>query len=715
MPPLADTGERDGKSSIYDVSDVLEELEGLEKHFSPGAEENEEVQALLESVHRLRDSLRETTNALKSSEGANEDLLVKYRDLESQKDSVEAAKNQLEEALAELERRLETTRARAADERTQLQMFKTQNETLIAQNRRQQVDLTQATEALAANAAQIEILGRQISQLQDAAEGGAAVVEKVGIAIRKLRPLLRNLKVCPNCSRVFTHPPAFSSHAKSCATSPLRDHHQQQQEEESHQAEEELDGDDDVEEKEHTRQQIVLRKPSAPVQPREAPSPKQRPDQAWMNSAIVYNLTTSEWRAKSCAPRYVTRRLDCEGGLPPTNLESWQATEIRKELKHVKTAFVAAAKLLFHAQHKFKISSSTEFATIETIVTGLYRYLRFHIQMTTLSAGEIRTEFCLGGSIAATYASRDQHGNSNEIVMVLCPQRDFVDQSRKGDTCRRHCQLELQGVAVLGSMQKRLTLSKCTSNGCCFTRRPFCCPPLIPSQCRTTVDRPAAMVTAAQKKDPGEAPDALQPLARIAPPAEQRDVLLPLSKVVLSAHRLGSLTAAQKQQVDCELVELVHALEPAAALACQAQLATARVPAQDLEQVAARVIEAYARVDPKWMENDEVTQHLSLLIRVPAFKLAPAAAAAALAAAPAPEADPSPAPDRMLAAPPKQLQSEPRCSWRSQQHSARSAAYAVHGSTAPPPAQPLVQLQALQTPALPSSTGSDDVEDLGVL
>jgi hypothetical protein len=279
----------------------------------------------------------------------------------------------------------------------------------------------------------------------------------------------------------------------------------------------------------------------------------------------------------------------------------------QRELKHVTAAFATATELLFLAQPKFKISKSTEFSDIETIVTALYRYLRVQMPLVSTPASETRSEFCLGGSIAATYANRDQNGGSNEIVMVLCPSCDFVKgQSKKGDTCTPHCQLELKDVAVLGSIQEQLTLTKCRL--CCYSRQPFCCPPLIPSHCKSASD--SRVAKAVEKIDSEEAADVAQPLLH-----------LPLSKVLLTSHRVGSLNAAQKQEVDRELARLVRALEPAAAIASPEQATAATLSVQEREQVASRVLQVYTRLDPSWMENNEVIHNLSLLIGVPESEL----------------------------------------------------------------------------------------------
>ena len=95
--------------------------------------------------------------------------------------------------------------------------------------------------------------------------------------------------------------------------------------------------------------------------------------------------------------------------------------------------------------------------------------------------GNTPYEWCVGGSIRATYLRRDVNDESDEIHMVLCKREEWSGNgiNKVGNTCKSCCGgIWIDRVTIDGRMHDRLKLVKCAWIKCCYGRRPYACPPL---------------------------------------------------------------------------------------------------------------------------------------------------------------------------------------------------------------------------------------------
>ena len=96
--------------------------------------------------------------------------------------------------------------------------------------------------------------------------------------------------------------------------------------------------------------------------------------------------------------------------------------------------------------------------------------------------GNTPYEWCVGGSIRATYLRRDVNGESDEIHMVLCNRSEWSGNGSQkvGNTCKSCCEgISIDRVTLGGRLHERLKLIKCTWIKCCYGRRPYACPPTL--------------------------------------------------------------------------------------------------------------------------------------------------------------------------------------------------------------------------------------------
>ena len=202
---------------------------------------------------------------------------------------------------------------------------------------------------------------------------------------------------------------------------------------------------------------------------------KQHEDHAgtnWMDVSLVYNFVKSEWAMNQRVSAWVKSRK-----LSPITHDVLKHTAIpSRELSHVKEAYQRSMELLVK-EPKFRIMPSVDFRVIEQMACGLQRYLRTHMPAPPAAPhGTFRSEFCVGGSILATYAGRDTQDCSDSMVMVLCPSAQFLSKKHKADSCHRHCNIELDNAMVFQTMCTKLELKKCVAMECCYGRRPFYSP-----------------------------------------------------------------------------------------------------------------------------------------------------------------------------------------------------------------------------------------------
>lgn len=125
------------------------------------------------------------------------------------------------------------------------------------------------------------------------------------------------------------------------------------------------------------------------------------------------------------------------------------------------------------------VSQATQFEDLECLISTLVRRLE--------NAGGLTSEnlaWCVGGSIDATLAGRDANGCSRRLRFALCGRDDWSgdrQSTKAGNTCRWHAGgLSVTKVRINGGFHEHLTLRKCTWMKCCYGRKHYGDPPLIP-------------------------------------------------------------------------------------------------------------------------------------------------------------------------------------------------------------------------------------------
>ncbi len=126
-------------------------------------------------------------------------------------------------------------------------------------------------------------------------------------------------------------------------------------------------------------------------------------------------------------------------------------------------------------------------------------------------------QWCVGGSVLATYEARDKYGCAQSIVLVTCRETAGASSSSAGSqanlvttTCERHCVIRLEDVMVDGQWWQTLQLKKCTW-ACCERSRPFASPPEIPWETRADPEN-GSCYSCAQQSSLDEREDQTSPL-----------------------------------------------------------------------------------------------------------------------------------------------------------------------------------------------------------
>jgi hypothetical protein len=96
--------------------------------------------------------------------------------------------------------------------------------------------------------------------------------------------------------------------------------------------------------------------------------------------------------------------------------------------------------------------------------------------------------WCVGGSLQATLDARGPDGTTSSIRFLLCNKNDWTGDKRSkiGNSCKFHCGgLRAKNVMVGGQLRSEVFLKKCTWLKCCYGKKHYGDPPLIPwcSQC----------------------------------------------------------------------------------------------------------------------------------------------------------------------------------------------------------------------------------------
>jgi hypothetical protein len=92
--------------------------------------------------------------------------------------------------------------------------------------------------------------------------------------------------------------------------------------------------------------------------------------------------------------------------------------------------------------------------------------------------------WCVGGSLAATYAGRDADGRTTLIKLMVCRREDWAGGKRSnklGNSCTEHCDgILLSNANINGKIYHSIVLKKCTWLRCCYGKKPYGNPPVVP-------------------------------------------------------------------------------------------------------------------------------------------------------------------------------------------------------------------------------------------
>jgi hypothetical protein len=96
--------------------------------------------------------------------------------------------------------------------------------------------------------------------------------------------------------------------------------------------------------------------------------------------------------------------------------------------------------------------------------------------------------WCVGGSLQATLDARGPDGTTPILRFLLCNKADWTGDKRSkiGNTCKFHCGgIRVSNVMIGGQLRSDVNLKKCTWLKCCYGKKHYGDPPLIPwcSQC----------------------------------------------------------------------------------------------------------------------------------------------------------------------------------------------------------------------------------------
>ena len=230
--------------------------------------------------------------------------------------------------------------------------------------------------------------------------------------------------------------------------------------------------------------------------------------------AVAFDLGTLEWKQH--------RSSKGKAGTQPVPKGCTLAAALAEliQQKHSTEAADAAAKwgeqLLASATtgHADSIHPGTELSDVEKSVTAALEILQ-SMKLVGGVAAAARSQqhdsdagsewewatclpqgqqWCVGGSVLATYKARNEDGCAQSLVLVTCRSAagsgtDGEEEGVPGNvamrnprtrTCERHCVVRLDDVLVDGQWWQTLQLKKCTWAQCCERSAPYASPPEIP-------------------------------------------------------------------------------------------------------------------------------------------------------------------------------------------------------------------------------------------
>jgi hypothetical protein len=149
------------------------------------------------------------------------------------------------------------------------------------------------------------------------------------------------------------------------------------------------------------------------------------------------------------------------------------------------------------------ICRSTPIEVLEQLIVVMSKSLERCVR-----PGASSMSWCVGGSLQATLDGRGPDGAASSIRFVLCNKNEWTGDKRAkiGDTCKLHCGgLRAKNVVVGGELRAEVLLRKCTWLKCCYGKKHYGDPPLIPwcNQCEMMKPRKLAKRVPGSSSVPG--------------------------------------------------------------------------------------------------------------------------------------------------------------------------------------------------------------------
>jgi len=205
--------------------------------------------------------------------------------------------------------------------------------------------------------------------------------------------------------------------------------------------------------------------------------------------AVELNLATRAWHfyPKGAQVRWRREPQPVHAGVLQSIPEQ---TKRRRRTGDVKDGEHKAEALI--RLPNWRVTRSTPLEDLEVLLAALIRCLGHW-------SGDLNgVAWCVGGSVAATLASRDAAGDTAVLRFCLCNSFGGCwvgdGQSKIGATCKFHCDgIDVDGVTIDGRFHESIKLSKCTWMKCCYGKKPFGSPPEVPwcrqCECQKNLDR----------------------------------------------------------------------------------------------------------------------------------------------------------------------------------------------------------------------------------
>ena len=205
--------------------------------------------------------------------------------------------------------------------------------------------------------------------------------------------------------------------------------------------------------------------------------------------AVELNLATRAWHfyPKGAQVRWRREPQPVHAGVLQSIPEQ---TKRRRRTGDVKDGEHKAEALI--RLPNWRVTRSTPLEDLEVLLAALIRCLGHW-------SGDLNgVAWCVGGSVAATLASRDAAGDTAVLRFCLCNSSGGCwvgdGQSKIGATCKFHCDgIDVDGVTIDGRFHESIKLSKCTWMKCCYGKKPFGSPPEVPwcrqCECQKNLDR----------------------------------------------------------------------------------------------------------------------------------------------------------------------------------------------------------------------------------